>query len=400
MSSSNVTRRGLGACVLLAAIAAAMPARAADPVRIGINIPLTGVFADSIRPVMFADQLWEKQINERGGLLGRKVEITFIDNKSNVDTGVSVAQRLLQGDYEFVFEDGGSALVQRESTLSEQYKKLMLAPAGFAKALYARGYKYLFFTGNALSDDVSLGLIRLIETMPADQRPKTIGYATVDNIAFTAATRGAQERSKALNLVSVVDVSYPPNLNDAAPIVENLKQKNPDVVFQQGLSNDTILFTRAAKQQGLRPEILAIGYTAGALPNFVETVGDAAELVVYCSNWEPDLKNASNEAFVGAYQKMHGVAPTYNSAHGYARWQILEQAVNATKSFDQTLLRDYIASHEFETVVGPIKYNAVGYSEPKDTVLVQFQKGKRVIVWPKEQATGKLIFMRSGKTVP
>ena len=63
---------------------------------------------------MMSDQLWEKQINARGGLLGRKVELTFIDNKSNPETGVAVYQRLVQGGYDFIFEDGGSAMVQRE----------------------------------------------------------------------------------------------------------------------------------------------------------------------------------------------------------------------------------------------------------------------------------------------
>jgi branched-chain amino acid transport system substrate-binding protein len=227
--------------------------------------------------------------------------------------------------------------------------------------------------------------------MPADKRPRTIGSTTVENIAFTAVTKGAQEHTKPLNLTTVLDITYPPNLNDATPIVENLTQKRPDIVFQTGLSTDTVLFARAAKQQGLNAPIMAVGYTAAALPNFVETVGDASELLIYATGWEPEVKNGLNEAFVGAYREMHGSLPTYNSAHGYARWQILEQAVNATKSLDQTVLRDYIAANKFETVVGPIKYNDVGYSTPEDTLVVQFQKAKRVIVWPKSQATGELI---------
>ena len=313
-----------------------------------------------------------------------------MDNKSNTETGVSIYQRMLQGGYDFVFEDGGSALVQRESTLAEQYKKLSLAPAGFAKALYDRGYKYLFFTGNCLADNVTIGFIRMLEAMPPEQRPKSIGYATLQNIAFTAVTRGAQDASKAMNLNTLVNLTYPPSINDATPLINDMQQSKPDVVFQSGMSNDTVMFVRAAKEQNLKSKLTAISYTAAALPNFLDIVGDAAELDVYSTGWEPEVKFPGNPEFVANYIKTYGFRPTYNAANGYARWQILEQAVNATKSLDQTVLRDYIASHSFETVNGTLKFGQDGYVVPDSTLVVQFQHGKRVIVWPKDQANGTL----------
>lgn len=390
---TGATRRLLIVAVSVLALPA-LSAWAADekPIRIGIDVPETGFFADSIKPSIQATQLWQQQINARGGLLGRKVEITMVDNKSSPETGVSIYQDLLRQDYDFIFEDGGSLMVQRESTVAEQHHRLMLAPAGFAQALYKRGYKYLFFTGNALAEESTIGLARLLESLPPDQRPSSVAYATLENIAFTGVTRGFQQNIKNLNIKSVLDVTYPANLDDATPIVQNIKQQNPGMVFQSGLSNDSVLFVRAAAQQGLTPKIMSIGYVAGALPNFIDTVGEAANLDVYATGWEPEVKNATNPGFVKAYEDAYHQRPTYNSAHSYARWQILEQAVDATKSLDQDALRNYIADHSFDTVVGPIKYNQLGYSTPEDTIVVQFQAGKRVIVWPKDQANGELKF--------
>jgi branched-chain amino acid transport system substrate-binding protein len=366
-----------------------------QPLKIGINVSLTGPFADSIKPVMWADQVWEKQINARGGLLGRKVAMTFVDNKSNPEDAVAIYQRLLQDGNEFIFENGGSLIVQRESTLAEQRQKLFLAPNGFAQALYMRGYKYLFYTGAAISEDLNIGLVRLLESLPAAKRPKTIGYVTVENIAFTSTTKGLQEKVKPLGLETVLDVTYPPNISDATPLVTNLKQKAPDIVFQTGLTNDTVLFARAAAQQDLHAKVFAIGVTSGALANFVPSVGEVSNGMIYSSPWEVQVRTAHNDEFVRAYREANGVPPTYNAAHGYARWQIFEQAVNATKSFDQKILRDYIASHGFDTIVGPIKYNAQGYSTPEDTIVTQFDKGNRVIVWPKALATGEFIYPRN-----
>ncbi len=384
------------AVLFVMALAGALPAAAQEgkPLKIGINVAETGAFADSIKPVMWVDQLWQKQVNSKGGLLGRKVEITFVDNKSNPEDAVAIYQRLLQDGNEFVFEEGGSLLVQRESTLAEQRHKLFLVPNGFARALYERGYKYLFYTGAAVSEDLNIGFVRLLESLPAAIRPKTIGYATVENIAFTSTTKGTQALAKPLNLDTVLDLTYPPNLSDATPLVINIKAKAPDIVFQTGLVNDTILFARASDQQKLEPKVFAIGLTAGALANFVPSVGPFANGMVYASAWEPQEKTHGNAEFVKAYQEAQATIPIYNAAQGWARWQIFEQAVNATKSLDQTVLRDYIASHSFDTVVGTIKYNDKGYSTPSDTIVTQFQDGKRTIVWPKDVANGSFIYPR------
>jgi branched-chain amino acid transport system substrate-binding protein len=367
------------------------------PLRIGINTPTTGAFADSNKPTEWADKLWESEINARGGLLGRKVELTFVDNKSNPEDAVAIYQRMLQDKYDFIFENAGSLIVQRESTLAEQHKKLFLAANGFAQALYLRGYKYLFYTGSAVSEDLNIGLAKLLEAMPVATRPKSVGFVTLENIAFTSLTKGFQEMVKPLNLETVLDITYPPNLSDATPLVANLQQKAPDMVFQTGLVNDTVLFARAAAQQNLRPKLLVIGLTAGAQPNFLASVGEAGEGMVYSAPWDPSLKTLHNKEFVEGYEKAQGVLPTYNAAQGYARWQIFEQAVAATKSFDDDVLREHLLSHSFDTVVGPIKYNPKGYSAASDSIVTQFHDGKRVVVWPNEQKTGELIYPRAVK---
>lgn len=369
-------------------------AQAGKPVTFGINVSLTGVFAESIKPTMNADQLWEKEVNARGGLLGRKVAMTFLDNKSNPETAVAIYERLLQDNHDFIFENGGSLVVQRESTLAEQRQKLFLVPNGFARALYLRGYKYIFYTGAAVSEDLNIGLIKLIQALPADQRPKSIGYVTVENIAFTSTTKGVQELVKPLNLETRLDITYPPNIADVTPLITNLKQRSPDIVFQTGLVNDTFLFARAIAQQDLRSKMIVIGITAGAQPNFLPAVGKVSEGMIYSTAWEPRLRTKGNAEFVRAYTQAYVVPPIYNAAQAYARWQILEDSVRATKSLDQKVLRDHIAKSRFDTVVGPIDYKDKGYSVPADTVVTQFQNGERVIVWPPDQATGKFIYPR------
>ena len=386
-------RNSLFAVAVLLALSGA-DARAQDkgPLKIGISVSLTGAFAEAIRPAMLADKIWEEQVNARGGLLGRKVELTFRDNRSNPDDGVSIFQRFQQSGYDFIFEDSGAFMVQRESTLAEQHQMLFLSPNGFARSLYERGYKYLFFTGAAVAEDLNIGVVRLLESMAEAERPKSIAYVSIENIAFTSTTKGMQEFVRPMKIANALDVTYPPNINDATPIVDNIKQKNPDMVYHAGLNNDSLLFARAMKQQGYKTKLIMISQVAGAQPHFLTTFGDSVEGMIYASPWEPQVKTTGNEEFVAAYQKANNTLPTYNAAQAYARWQILESAVNATKSLDHKALRDHIAKGEFDTVVGKIKYNEKGFSTPPDTIVVQVQKGRKVVVWPKEQAAGKLVY--------
>lgn len=382
-------------CAMAAILAAgtALAQQGGKPIRIGINVSLTGPFADSIKPTQWADELWEKQINAKGGLLGRKVEITFVDNKSNPDQANAIYEKMVQENYDFIFENSGSLLVQRESTLAEQRKRLFLAPNGFARSLYERGYKYLFYTGAALSEDMNIGIKRLYDTIPADRRPKTISYVAVENIAFTAAVKGAKDIFQPLGLSGLLDITYPASLNDATPIISNLKQKNADIVYQAGLVNDTVLFARAAAQQDLKYKSMVIGLTAGAQPNFIPSLGaQAVEGMIYATGWDASLKTPGNTEFVKEYTAARKVEPIYNAAQAYTRWQIFEQAVNATKSLDNDVLREHLLKNTFQTVQGTFKFNEKGYMVPEDTVVTQFQGGKRVIVWPKSAATGTFVY--------
>ena len=89
--------------LLAASFAVGANAQSEPPIRIGINASLTGPLGESIKPTVFADELWEKQINARGGLLGRRVELTILDNKSNADAAVAIYDRFIQSKHYFIF---------------------------------------------------------------------------------------------------------------------------------------------------------------------------------------------------------------------------------------------------------------------------------------------------------
>jgi branched-chain amino acid transport system substrate-binding protein len=135
---------------------------------------------------------------------------------------------------------------------------------------------------------------------------------------------------------------------------------------------------------------------AGGLQDYLQTVGSAGNETIYTVGWDPIAKFPNSAQFVKDYHAANNVDPTYLGAQTFAAMQVLEQSVNAAKTTDNTKLRNYVASHSYATVVGTLKFNSQGYTPPMGVLVLQFQAGKRVIIWPKGQATGSVIYPRQG----
>lgn len=364
------------------------------PLKIGVSIPLTGAFAALSKPALNGIQLWANQVNSKGGLLGRKVELTSVDNKSDADTGVTVYQNFLSQNMDFIIELGTSTLVERESTIAEQHKKLFLCALCFDPALFNRGYTYLFATNNGLTDSFSLGMSKLIASIPESSRPKSVAYVYANAPGPVSGYKSFKQYLEQAGLKTVMDTPYPLDINDATAIVAQIKRANADFVFVNGYTNDEVLITRALYQQGIHPKLMYMGATATALPNWLQLAGDGGLQVVYTAPWLPTAKFTGVQDFSKAYQTEFNAPPTYTSAHGYSAGLVLEAAAKGTKGFDQTKMRDWIKANTVKTVVGDLKLTK-GYNvSDEGGLVVQVQGTANQIIWPASQQTGTLVFPR------
>jgi branched-chain amino acid transport system substrate-binding protein len=259
-----------------------------SPYRIGVSVPLTGAFAALTIPGRNGLQLWVNQVNSKGGLLGRKIELTIVDNKSDADTGVTIYQNFLSQNLDFIIELGTATLAERESTLAEQHKKLFFCPVCFDPALFQRGYEYMFGTNNGLTDSFSVGISNLVKLIPDAQRPKTVAYAYANASGPISSIKSFQQYLDAAGARSGMDTPYPLDINDATAIDSQLKRANGDFVFVNGYTNDEVLITKGIFQQGLHPKLMYISATATVLPNWGQLTGDGGQQVVYTAPWLPD----------------------------------------------------------------------------------------------------------------
>jgi branched-chain amino acid transport system substrate-binding protein len=144
---------------------------------------------------------------------------------------------------------------------------------------------------------------------------------------------------------------------------------------------------RAVDQEDACPKALLMNNTAASYPAFAD-LGPAANDVLYMSYWEPSLPVATASEFAAQYEEEYGSLPANNAAQAYAALEVLATSIENTGTLDQAENREYVSDATFETVIGTLSFGENGLPEQNSMLLVQWQDGEQVIVWPSEKANG------------
>ena len=383
---------GLCAAVGLLALGAAGPAAAQagrPPVLLGASISLTGQYAQTGEHFKRGYDLWVKHVNEAGGLLGRKVELRVLDDKSDPTTGVRLYEKLITDDkVDLVLGPYSSAVTFAVSNVTEKYRYPMLAAGASSSAIWERGHRYIFMTV-ARGEDYLDGAIDIA----AKRGAKRIALVNADALYTKNFAKVAVEKIKARGLTLVYHGEYPQKATDLSAVVTQMKSANPEVVLCGTYFQDAVLLVRQMKELGL--DVKMVAATVGpSLPEFHKSLGALSENVYGASQWEPvsTLKYPSIQRFIDDYKKEYGYEPTYQAAESYGAMQILEAAVKKVGSLDREKLRDAMAQMKVDTVFGPYQVDDRGMQTAKTALLIQWQGGQRKVVWPDEVAPNQPVY--------
>ncbi|GAC1571166.1 MAG: amino acid ABC transporter substrate-binding protein [Candidatus Elarobacter sp.] len=390
-----MTRRFPYRIAAVAAVAAllgsAMPATtvAADlpPIVIGATISETGSYAVDAKYALEGYQLWIKEQNAKGGLLGRKLELKTYDDASDPATAVSLYERLIDQDHvNVIVGPYSSAITAAVANVAEKHKMPMISPEVSAAAPFKRGLHYLFM-GIAQSTHYVEGAIEIA---------KANGYkriaVTGEDSAFPRSIAGAlPDLVKVAGLEVVYSELYPHNASDYSAVAQKIKQANADAVFSISYFPDAIGMLRALKQANVTPKLLyfAVGPTE---PNFGKEAGKDSDGVIATTNWSANLKTPNNAEFAKDFAATYKTAPDYHAAANYAALEVLGAAISRVKSLDQEKLRDQLANTKMRTVMGNYEVDPnTGLQLGYTSLTLQWQGGKQYIVAPAAMSERKAI---------
>jgi len=401
-------------CGLLSLLAAAsIPvsgSRAAEPIKIGFSMALTGGLAANGRAALIAFQMRAYEINAAGGLLGgRKLELVYYDDQSNSSTVPGIYTKLLDIDkVDLVVSGYGTNLAAPAMPIVMQRGLLFIGLFAYAlnDSFKYPNYFTMFPAGPDPKIDFAKGFFDL--AMTQNPKPQTLAITAMDGEFSVLSAEGAREHAKRHGLRIVYDRTYPPSTTDFSPILRAVQATNPDVVFAATYPPDGASMVRAASEIGLKTRQFGGSMAGLQFAAFKTQLGPALNGVVNYDLYvpEPTLKYPGIEEFLKKYQAKALEAKVdplgfYLPPFAYCEMQIIEQAIEGTKSLDQKKLADYIHANTFRTVVGDVRFAPNGewsqsrvlqvqYQGIKGNDLDQFKRpGTQVIVWPPQVRSGE-----------
>lgn len=408
----GISRRAAVAMLAAGLTATSLPALAQSaepPIRIGMGIALSGGLAALGKSALLAMQIWAQDVNAKGGLLGRKVDLVYYDDQSNPATVPGIYAKLIDVDkVDLVVSGYATNQIVAAMPTVMQKKKVFMTLFGLAANDKFKYDRYFQMQPNGPEARVEFSRGFIDTAMSMNPQPKTIALVGADAEFPSIALDGARENAKKAGLKIVFDRTYPPNTIEFASVVRAIKAAKPDIVFVASYPPDSAGMVRAVREVGLDDVQMfgggMIGLQAAALKS---QLGPMLNGVVAYDLYAPEstMKFAGIEDFLVRYRKeaeKQGVDPLgfYIAPLAYAELQILGQAVEATKSLDDAKLAQYIHDTKFTTIAGDIKFQERGeWAEPR-ILLVQFQgvkgndvnqfldEGRQVIVYPPKLKSG------------
>jgi branched-chain amino acid transport system substrate-binding protein len=375
------------AVALALAAGSTVPAGAQGPIRIGASLSLTGTYAKLGKNQHEGYQLCEKDLNAKGGLLGRKLQFVVYDDQSMPATAVRLYEKLITEDkVDAIMGPYSSPVTEAAVNVTEKYKKVMVAPLAATTSIFKKGRKYIFMVISPAE-----GYLEGLVDMAAKRGLKTVAVVNEDTLFSKAAAAGAMELAKKKGLQVVFSEAYPKGNTDFSALLTKLKAANPDVLAAATYFDDAVALTRQMKELNVNPKMYGVT-VGGDLPEFYDTLKQNAEYIYGATQWEHTLPYPGNKEWFETYKKEFGHEPSYHSAAGYAGCLIYAEAVKKANSLDGDKVREQLLKLEMRTIFGDYKVDADGFQVAHKMVTFQWQKERKVTVWPDELSQGKALF--------
>jgi len=399
--------RRLMPVLLLSLLTIGTAAAQDNPIKIGFSAQLTGALASSGNANLLAQQIWAEEVNARGGLLHRPVQLVYYDDQTNASTAPGIYAKLLDVDkVDLLMGAATNIIVAAMPMIVERNKLVMtLVALGVNDAFhYPRYFQTASWGPNARS---ILSEAFFSAAGDLNPKPQTVALVGADSEFSGNVLEGARANAKKNNLRIVYDKTYPPSTTDFSPVIRAIAATNPDLVFVASYPLDSVGIIRAARELGLKTQLLGGGMVGLQYASIKTQLGENLNGVVNYELWAPGakMKFPGIEAFLHKYQarareKGADQIGYYQPPFAYAAMQVLEQAITATESLDDGKLADYIHSHTFKTIVGDLAFDATGeWAKPRvlqvqfrnvsGNGLDQFLKGEtQVILYPPDYKDG------------
>ena len=362
-------------------------------IRIGSTLPITGPLASLAIIHKVTAEICVENLNKRGGLLGRPVEWVLRDDQSKPELTRTIYEQLITADkVDLIFSPYATASILAAMGVAQRYNKVLLHTS-FGIPKLAK-YDMQFQTAGSPFDPENVWPNHIFDAAARlPKPPKTVAIVTSKFPSVHHISVGAREVLKKRGLTNVLDIEYEFGNRDYGAIAQRVKEANPDFLWGGTNGIDPVLMLEAMSKIDYRPPAQVHLFPAPGPMLKVPGAQGSLALTTFESH-PPFTDDPAIAQFVQTYAeraKEAGIPYTavdLQSAIMYAAWQVLEAAVNGTKSLDDKTIAAWLKQNEVKTLFGALRWNGPqNYVEGADLYKVkQLQQGRWVVIHPAQWA--------------
>ena len=380
----------------LVALAAARPVMAqtpsGTPIKIGQALALTGPFAQTGLIHKIVSEYYVDRLNKSGGLLGRPVEYVLYDDQSKPDVSRTLYEKLITADkVDLVLAPYGTASILAAMGVAARYNKVYIQNTMGVPSLAK--YKW-HFSALVSGPEPQVSLPNKIIDCYAStgNAPKTIAVVTSKFPSAEDMAKGMRTEAEKRGLKEVAFLEYETGNLDYGPVATRIKEADPDFMFVGCLGVEGNQLLEALSKVGYTPKRHFYLYPAPVLANY-----GPAERATSLTNFEdvePFISSPEAAEFAKAFDgkakeaKLPYQHVDSQASNEYAGWQILVDAIKATKSIEDAKLAAWLENATVDTLVGKRDFKGLNHTSGVDQQEIrQVQNGRWVSVYPKDMAT-------------
>ena len=384
---ANAARKLL--TTVVAGLLLATAVHAAEEFRVGVSLGLTGRYAGPAKMHERAYRLWEKQVNDRGGILGRPVKLIIRDDRSDENTAREIYRELISKQrVDMVFGPYSSRITVSVIPIVEKFDYPMIVPGAAADKIWSEGFTNVLGILPPASR-YSVGMFELAVELDLQR----VAVVHADDEFSSGVGEGANITARRLDLDVVMLERFKKGMHDLVPLAEEAKRANAQLIIVGGHFDEAVDMRRALSAINWYPEayFASIG---PALPEYQAMVGQNVDLAFASSIWEPGLDYPGSQEFEVSFEEAYGDKPSYQAATAYAACQVVESAIERAHGFDKHVVREALYDLDTYTVIGRYHVDRTGMQIRRVPLIIQWQGGRKEIVWPKQIRTAEPILRR------
>ena len=367
----------------------AIPVRGADPIRIGVTLGLTGKY--SVMGGMQRDAyiLWGNHINAEGGLLGRPVELLILDDSSDKATVVRQYQRLMDEEkVDMVFGPYSSELTSAILQITAEHNYPLLACGAASETLWQQGYTNIFGVYTP-AGRYTLGFLEMLTVSGVDK----LAIVSADDPFSRSIAEGAHKWADRFQRKILFSQVFEKGLKDLDDIATQARDSGAQVLLMAGHFDEAVNMKNATLRAGWNPKAYYAS-VGPALDRYYDMVGTEAQGTFSSSQWEyhPSLPYPGARMFFESFVEKFGFKPSYQATTAYACGVILGKAIDRAGSLDKGKVGEMLSTMDTMSPLGRYGVDHSGMQFRQFSLIVQWQDGKKEIVWPKELRTADPLF--------